>query len=108
MVPATAERTRATSSGGRPSNALTRTIGGWVAVGLLERRVVVALAVGAGRQRLPGDPRSGRLLAELAADRDDERPRDGVEVDADPLAERGHLHDRHPATVDDDGGTVGG
>ena len=46
-MPATAESTRATSSGGRPSKALIRTIGGWVAVGLVERCVVDALAVGA-------------------------------------------------------------
>ena len=76
-------------------------------VGLVERCVVDALAVGTGRQRLPGDPRSRRLLAELPADRVRDRARDDVEVDADALTERGHLHDRHPPTLDDRG-TVGG
>ena len=75
--------------------------------GLIERRVVDTLAVGTGRKRLPGDPRSRRLLAELPADGVGDRPRDEVEVDADALAERGHLHDGHPPTLDD-GGTVGG
>ena len=99
---------RATSSGGRPSNAdhsHDRRVG---RRRLFERRVVLTLTVGAGRKRLPGDPGSGRLIPELAADRHNERPRDGVDVDADPLAERCHLDDRHPATVDDDVGTVAG
>ena len=76
-------------------------------VGLIERRVVDTLVVGTGGKRLPGDPRPRRLLAELPADRVGDRPRDDVEVDADALTERGHLHDGHPPTLNDDG-TVGG
>ena len=75
---------------------------------LLERRLRLALAIGARCERLPGDPRARRVLLELAADRDNERARDGVDVDADPLAKRCHLHDRHPTTVDEHVATVGG
>ena len=72
-------------------------------VGLVERRVVDPLAIGTGGKRLPGDPRSRRLLAELPADGVRDRTRDEIEVDADALTERGHLNDGHPPTF-----TVGG
>ena len=75
--------------------------------GLLERRIVLTLAVGAGSEGLPRDPRPRRLLTELPADGDGDRTRDRTEVDADALAECRHLHDRHAVTVDDEG-TVSG
>ena len=102
IVPATAERTRATVSGGRPSKALMRTSGGCVAAGCSDGGSSSALAIAARLERLPRHPRSGRILAELRRDREHERPGDGVEVDADPLAERGDLHDRHRLTLSRD------
>ena len=41
----------------------------------------------------------GGKAQRLAADGEHNRPGDDVQIDADTLAERGDLNDRHPATV---------
>ena len=70
---------------------------------LLERRVARAFPVAARGERLPGDPRPGRLLTELPADGNRECPRSGIQIDTDALAECRDLDDRHPDTVDHPG-----